>query len=145
MEITVHAKRAEPSCNPCIYQKFLRFPLTREHNASILPKCLDGPFGSSSQSQCKASEKPTIKLSFSESQPNFILQSKINVLKYFNTPYTIIRLFAFAPLKWHIFAILQAVKVHIWGGSGRNGCLLISFSKLFCKDFRRLEKKLSLW
>ena len=42
MEITVHAKRVEPSHIPCYFlENFSGFHSTREHNASNLPKCLD--------------------------------------------------------------------------------------------------------
>lgn len=35
---------------------------------------------------------------------------------------------------------IQVIKVYIWVGSGRNGCLLISFGKLFAKIFEGLTK-----
>ncbi len=35
---------------------------------------------------------------------------------------------------------IQVIKVYIWVGSGRNGCLLISFGKLFAKIFEGLKK-----
>ena len=49
MEITVHAKRAEPLHFTCtfVFENFSGFQLTREHNASNLPKCLDKSFDSS--------------------------------------------------------------------------------------------------
>jgi hypothetical protein len=40
---------------------------------------------------------------------------------------------------------IQVIKVYIWVGSGRNGCRLISFSKLFAKIFIGLKKLSSLW
>ena len=62
-------------------ENFLGFQSTREHNASILPKCLgDGR----SHIRCKDTarrEKIQIYLQFSEPQRIFILQSKINVVK----------------------------------------------------------------
>jgi hypothetical protein len=51
MEITVHAKRAEPLHFACTFVLKISqvFNLQDKHNASILPKCLDKPFGSSVQ------------------------------------------------------------------------------------------------
>ena len=61
MEITVHAKRVEPSHIPCYFlENFSGFHSTREHNASILPKCLDESLGSSLQRYCKARENTNL-------------------------------------------------------------------------------------
>ena len=61
MEITVHAKRAEPSYSLlCFYENFSGFQITRAHNASILPKCLDESLGSSLQRYCKARENTNL-------------------------------------------------------------------------------------
>ena len=71
MEITVHAKRAEPLHFTCTFVLKISqvFNLQDKHNASILPKCLDESFR--------------------------LIAAK--VLKLFNTPHTIIGLFAFPP------------------------------------------------
>ena len=49
MEITVHAKRAEPLHFTCTFVLKISqvFNLQDKHNASILPKCLDETFASS--------------------------------------------------------------------------------------------------
>ena len=64
-----------------IHENFSGFQSTREHNASILPKCLG--YGRN-HIRCKDTarrEKIQIYLQFSEPQRIFILQSKINVVK----------------------------------------------------------------
>ena len=51
MEITVHAKRAEPLHFTCTFVLKISqvFNLQDKHNASNLPKCLDETFASSLQ------------------------------------------------------------------------------------------------
>ena len=43
--------------------------------------------------------------------------------------------------RWLVKSLyIQVIKVYFWGGSGRNGCLLISFGKLFSTIFEGLKK-----
>ena len=61
MEITAHAISVEPSYSLlCFYENFSGFQITRAHNASILPKCLDESLGSSLQRYCKARENTNL-------------------------------------------------------------------------------------